>query len=828
MAFTVSRISCGALVVALALASGCSTTAGKVHQFSPVPSARVGSQELGPAQEKNATALLKAANDEWAKGNEAQRLGDQKTALLHYSRMLQYMSDADLNPAVFSGLRDEFERILSTSPETADLFERDHPEFNRELADRAPRGELFKGNVLAQQRVMSEIDDIKRRYPKNFQSGLDRSAHYRPYIEQELAAAGLPKDLAWLAMVESLFQPTVVSRAGAAGMWQFMPSTGRRYGLRIDNYVDERRDWEKATRAAIAYLKDLHKFHNGAWPLAIASYNMGEGGISRMIAMNGGERDIWRLMDNPPACDHMPEETKKFYPKLVAYSIVATSPVAHGFRSNAVEREATTRVAVNGSYNLAAMERACGLPSGALKRLNPALVRGATPPGSEYAIIVPAEAGTQVTTALAALAREPKHGVASLEGRTFHVVKKGDTLAGIAKKYGVDQKDIVDANKIRLATRLSIGKKLLIPTDVSVDNAEEPQSTPRAPDTANVPSEKAPAPVPVPPRKYRVKKGDTLFKIAADSNVSLEALQRENSLDKHARIHVNQELVIPGTGAVPEAKTPQTTTHVVSKGETLAVIAQEYGVNVDDIIAMNSLASTTIHIGDKLLVARASDGKPPVEAKPGPAPAPAKAPAKVAPAGPSGIYTVVAGDTLSGVAAKHKMKLKALRDANGLDDDTPINVGQHLTVSGEAVAPGPKTEEVAVARPTAERVTAVQSDKAVGVKMHTVEKGETLSVIAAKYGVKVSELVAWNNLGDKAIIHVGHNLIVSTPKVASSAAPGTAKADGTKTIHNVTEGQSPASIAKRYGVKMGDLFTWNSWEKDRILHIGDEVIVYTK
>ncbi|MBM3289276.1 MAG: hypothetical protein FJY92_03920, partial [Candidatus Hydrogenedentes bacterium] len=124
MLTTVSRISCGGLAVALALASGCSTTQGTVHQFNPVPTAQVGSQELGPAQSKNASDLLRAANEEWTRGNEAQRLGDQKSALEHYSRMLQYLSDADVNPAVFSGLRDEFERIMSSDPKSADLFER--------------------------------------------------------------------------------------------------------------------------------------------------------------------------------------------------------------------------------------------------------------------------------------------------------------------------------------------------------------------------------------------------------------------------------------------------------------------------------------------------------------------------------------------------------------------------------------------------------------------------------------------------------------------------------------------------------------------------------
>lgn len=788
--------------------------------------AKVGAQDLDPAQAKNGSDLLRAASDEWAKGNEAQRLGDQRAALLHYSRMLQYMSDAELNPAVFSGLREEFERIFSTNPGAKDLFERDHPEFDRELGLRTAKSNLFQIDVLSQQRVLAEVDDIKRRYPKNFQAGLDRSWMYRPYIEQQFVAAGLPKDLVWLAMVESLFQPTVVSRVGATGMWQFMPSTGRRYGLRIDQYVDERRDWEKATRAAVAYLSDLYDFHNGAWPLAVASYNMGEGGISRMVAMNGGERDIWRLMDNPPASDHMPEETKKFYPKLAAYWIVASSPTAHGFKANPVRMDLTTRVTVNGSYSLASLERAAELESGTLKQLNPALIRGVTPPG-EYTIIVPAAHNETVTTALATLVKQPKASVASVDGRTFHIVKRGDTIASIANKYSVDQKDIVAANKIRLVNRIPVGKKLLIPTDVSIEDMTDsapPKSVPQS-DTPEVKEDPAPAPS----QKYRVKQGDTLYKIARDNNVSLESLQSANKLDKHARIHVNQELLIPGTGSVVTRKSaPQTepVSHVVGKGDTLGSIAQKYGVRVDDVVKANALTSSTIRIGDTLVIARASDA--PQSAKSSPAtgttmslPEPVSEPADL-----TGTYTVASGDTLSGIAAKHKMKLSELRTANGLDSDAVIKTGQKLKVRGGDASPA-ENAEVAMTKKT---TTSEDSERAVGVKTHTVEKGQTLSEIAGRYGVKVSDLVAWNGLGDRALIHVGQKLIVSTPKVTSgsSSSAGGSSAEGKKTIHTVSEGQSPASIAKRYGVKTGDLFTWNSWEKDHILHIGDEVVIYTK
>ncbi|MDZ4859804.1 MAG: LysM peptidoglycan-binding domain-containing protein [Candidatus Hydrogenedentes bacterium] len=823
-----SRFSSGVLIVSLALATGCSTTQDKVHQFNPVPVAQVGSAELGPAKERSASELLRAADTEWRQANVAQDKGDHKGALRHYSQMLAYLSEADLNPAVFEGLREEFERILSSNTETADLFERDHPQFNRELADRTKPSDIFVGNVLTQSHVQTEIDEIVKRYPKNFQAGLDRSWKYREVIEAEFAKVGLPKELMWLAMVESQFHPNVVSRAGAVGMWQFMPATGRRYGLRIDSYVDERRDWVKATGAAAAYLSDLHTYHSGAWPLAVASYNMGEGGISRMVAMNGGERDIWKLITNPPASDHMPQETKKFYPKLAASWIVATSPKSFGFNENPSRPEPVVNVSVQGSYSLAALERGAELPGGTLKRLNPQLIRGVTPPSGDYAVVVPAESGSLFTAALASVSKESRKNVASLDGRTFHVVKKGDTLSKIANKYGVDQDKIAAENKLRIANRIPIGKKLLIPVDTSEEKSSE----------KSAPKEEAPTkasePKPEPKlAKYRVKKGDTLFEIAQMHNVSLEDLQRWNNLDRHARIRVNQDLLLAATssGETPKResakiKAPapvESETYVVKRGDTLAAIAQQHKMPLNDLIALNDMKkSDVIHEKDKLIVAKSTASAPAPEVKPETQkgePAPKTAPAAVT----TVTHKVASGETLSGIAAKYDMKLSELRELNGMAAGDTLRADQKLKVRGMD-SPADSTIELAVAKPTSK--VSDSGDKAAGVESHTVVKNETLSVIAIKYKVKVSELVAWNNLGDGARISIGQKLIVSTPKTGSTGK--STGGDGNRSTHKVTPGQSPTSIAKRYGVKVNELFEWNKWNKDHVLHIDDEVIVYTK
>ena len=158
-----------------------------------------------------------------------------------------------------------------------------------------------------------------------FARWLARSARYMPVIEKELSAAGLPRELAYLAMIESGCNPSAVSRAGAGGLWQFMPATGRRYNLAINSWVDERREPAKATRAAVRYLDKLYR-QFGDWHLAVAAYNTGEGKVEQAIR-DGGTNNFWELA----ATDALYAETKCYVPKLIAAIIIARNPTAYGF-----------------------------------------------------------------------------------------------------------------------------------------------------------------------------------------------------------------------------------------------------------------------------------------------------------------------------------------------------------------------------------------------------------------------------------------------------------------------------------------------------------------
>lgn len=865
-----------ALAAGLAIFAGCTTTTrDQTHQFEPVPVAKVGAQDLKPVTTKSATDLLKAADAAFQRANEAQEQGDQQAALRHYNTMLQLLIEADLDPSVFYSLRTEFERILDSTTETASLFERSGV---GEMGSETRVGSELFASGLINERVIAEIEEIQKKYAKNFQWGLDRSYLYRPYIENELGKAGLPKDLVWLAMVESQFHPSVTSRAGAVGMWQFMRATGTRYGLRVDSYVDERRDWQKATQAAIAYLRDLHVMFDGQWPLAVASYNMGEGGISRAIAMNGGERDLWQLIENPPASSHMKEETKKFYPKLFASAIVANNPERYGFKQNPQPPEAVVRIPVRGSYSLAMLDKESGLESGTLKRLNPDLIRGVTPPSGEHKIAVPLEANEKMLAALDNIYKTPsKATYASAGSGATHTVRRGETPSGIARKYGVPVKDLMDTNRIRSASKLHVGKKLVIPGRDAVPEPSIESVTASAPSTTSATL----ATVQEPRHsgeEYRVKRGDTLYDIARAKDVSLDNLLAWNGLDRRARISVGQSLYVSDSkgNSTASASTPdrQKIVHKVRPGEFPSKIAEQHAVKLDDLLAWNNLSKRSIiRVGDELTV----------YSKSAPAPAPVQvaalstpekpttevlknteAPAEESNSSATATHKVAPGESASVIAAKYGISLADFLAWNNLSKSDLVKVGQVCVVARGSSAPSPAItatpEPVSVAHVVAKgespwtiaskygidlgdllamnglsknavlqtgqslKVTGAAS--ATGTSLpspamrHTITSGESPWTIAQKYGVELGDLLAANGLSKNSVVKAGQELTIPSGGAGST----TAKI----IVHKTSAGQSPSTIAKKYGVSTSDLFQWNNWSKSHVLQIGEEVTVHVK
>jgi membrane-bound lytic murein transglycosylase D len=286
-----------------------------------------------------------------------------------------------------------------------------------------------------------------------------RSGRYLGMIREVLQSQGLPEELAYTAMIESGFNPLAVSRMGAKGMWQFMDATARRYGLRVDRWIDERLDPEKSTLAAAAYLKDLYNLF-GSWTLAQAAYNAGEMKVIRAIRATGSS-DFWMLAKT----NHLHPETKDFVPAIHAATLIAQNPGQYGFEFAEGDAVPVETVSVPPSTDLRRLASRAGIAPTALKALNPALVRGITPPGAPWVLAVPAGTRGKVVTALAPPPRRKaavvKRGAAAAR-QDIHVVKPRETVSSIAKQHGVAVADILRWNRLKGQARIRPGDRLRI------------------------------------------------------------------------------------------------------------------------------------------------------------------------------------------------------------------------------------------------------------------------------------------------------------------------------------------------------------------------------
>lgn len=709
-------------IFSLVILSGCATTSkndtlaeeDKFYQFEPIPIAEIGTQDLNTNPPANAAHLLEQAQAAFESANEALAAGDTVKANAQYSAMMEYLLESNLDPSTFYDLRKEFNKILA---ETTKIARRQESNPKRqpktEIGKLATRSELEYPDPL-NDRVLIEIRQIQQAYPKNFQAGLNRSAKYLPYIREEFRKAGLPQDLVWLAMVESQFTPRIDSRVGAGGMWQFMPTTGRRFGLERDHYLDERYDWKKSTQASIKYLSDLYEGFGGNWPLAVSAYNMGEGGVERAVAMNNGQRDLWQLLDTAPASNRIPLETKKFYAKLLASAIVANNPEEYGFTYDPAPVEETKAIQATGAYTISDLEKASGLEVGTLQKLNTQFLYGYTPPNRTTNLYVPVEHSAKIQSALSNM---PK-----LRPDT-HLVRRGETLSGIATLYQVSQSDLMTANRISSPRRLQINQRLVIPGRLGATTGLASTSEPGE-------------------RKvHTVGKGDSLSRIASRNGVTVNQLQVWNALGRQTRIHVGDRLYVSKPEVVntapakaesdirlASAPAGNQTVYTVKSGDYLDKIARSQGVELKDLLAWNSLTTrSTIRAGDEIKLYSAE--------------APVHQPTPPATDGTSGTHTVKRGENPGVIAKQYKADLNDVLAWNGLTMTSIVHVGDVLYVRNP--------QEITLSKNTEPAATEI---------VHVVARGESPSAIARKYKVSLNELYSWNGWSKDPIIRVGQKL----------------------------------------------------------------------
>lgn len=363
--------------------------------------------------------------------------------------------------------------------------------------------------------VKKRIDYFKSSISSRFNIWLNRSGRYLSLMKEILKEEGLPQDLVYLVIIESGFNPYAYSWSKAVGYWQFISSTAKRYGLKINWWVDERRDPIKSTIAAAKYLKDLYDIF-GSWGLALAAYNAGEGKVFRGLSkIRGG--DFWDLRDTR----YLKRETKEYVPRYMAATIIAKNPEAHGFIVDYHEPLQYDEVIVAGPIDLNVIARCAETTVEEIKAFNPELKRWCTPPYlSEYTIRIPAGTKETFLSNLTGIPEEER-----FTAQTYRV-KKGDTLKKIAKNFGVSKTDIVGANLLGKRYRPKVGDVLLIP--LSERHAIIAKSEKRGSYSKVGSKQKRII--------YRIKKGDTLFKIAQRYGTTVEKIKRENSLTSNRLI----------------------------------------------------------------------------------------------------------------------------------------------------------------------------------------------------------------------------------------------------------------------------------------------------
>lgn len=421
--------------------------------------------------------------------------------------------------------------------------------------------------VTINEDVEREIRSFQTGERDEFMEAYRRSGLYRPMIVEQLEKAGLPEQLSWMPMVESWFKVRALSRARALGMWQFISSTGYRYGLERSWWVDERMDPEKSTKAAIAYLTDLHNLF-GDWLTALAAYNTGEGRVLREINRQrvGYFDRFWDLYQR------LPGETRRYVPRFLATLAIVDDPGRYGFDlPDPLDPIDVDVVQVDRAAGLEGLEKQLGLADGTLIALNPELRQGAVP-DKTYPLHVPAGYASQVQEKIASL---PAWKAPA--GTGVHRVRRGETLSGIASRYGTSVRELMALNRLRSAHRIWPGQQLQVPGG---PGGSLPPGTEIS---------------------HRVHRGDSLWLLASRYGTTVAQIRRDNGMSG-SLLHPGQVLRIRsgvsrgGAGGA---------TYTVRRGDTLGAIARRQGVSLSRLLAANRLSRrSTIYPGQRLVIPR--------------------------------------------------------------------------------------------------------------------------------------------------------------------------------------------------------------------------------
>ena len=453
-------------------------------------------------------------------------------ALASFQRSQDFWRKGDSNNAI-SALDKAYHLILQVNPEGDQDLTQQKEKIRLMICRRmveiyATQHRTAKGPEKAIPLVLNryverEIRLFKGPERKVFLEAYKRSGRYRPMIQAAMEKVGLPKELSWLPLIESEFRAVAFSPARALGLWQFIPSTGYKFGLKRDHWLDERMDAEKSTRAAIAYLQELHNIF-GDWYTVLAAYNCGEGRVLEVIRTQRINYldNFWDLFAR------LPQETARYVPRFIATLHIIHNPGILGFTLEEPHPPIPFEsVKVSKSVPLKEVAKFLSVSSETIEALNPELRFKMTPPGP-YDLKVPEGKGNLLLAKL----NGKQVSLVSPKPYSFHRVQWGESLTELAGLYRTSVQAITDLNHIKEKDFLRVGQELKIPrgeAEVSKETRTEIEEvTPSKPN----------------PLRYRVKRGDTLWKIAERYQTNLYEIMSLNRLE-NTYLQIDQELFIP-------------------------------------------------------------------------------------------------------------------------------------------------------------------------------------------------------------------------------------------------------------------------------------------
>jgi membrane-bound lytic murein transglycosylase D len=438
-------------------------------------------------------------------------------------------------------------------------------------------------------RVQYYLDFFQGKGRERMGIWLSRMPRYEGMIRERLQEQGLPGDLVYLALIESGFSNSATSRSKAVGMWQFMKGTAKGYGLRVDSWVDERRDPYRSTAAAAKHLRNLND-RFGSLYLAAAAYNAGAGKVSRGVrrlpdddadSLNS-DATFFRLYDTKL----LRRETKDYVPKLIAAARIAKEPSRYGFAVESTEPATYDSIIVPTMTGLDVIARLADTTVAAVRELNPEYLRLATPPGVHSVVRIPTGRGPTTVAAYEQLPADRR--ITFLE----HTVTRGQTLSGIAARYGVSTRLVIEANPRVRGRKLRPGQRIIVPTGGAISTSVARRMADPVEPAASSPT-----------GFHRVRRGETLSGLAVEYGVTMRQLRAWNALGDEGVVRAGQRIRVTApasprarsagrvTTTVASATTSGERIHQVRRGETLTGLAKRYRVSVQALREANGMSS---------------------------------------------------------------------------------------------------------------------------------------------------------------------------------------------------------------------------------------------